>query len=182
MATSSAGPVTSSPEIVTVPSVGWISPEMIRKRVDLPLPDRPSRATISPVLRLIETALSTGLRLSPEPVEKTWLTLSTFRSVVTAVSSIRSSSQKWPRASESQAALGEGVEPAPEQAVHQRDEDRHHRHAEHDFRKVALVSRLCDIGADALGGDCVVLPLDIFGDDRGVPRATRGGDRAGQIV
>ncbi len=92
IATSSAGPVTGSPDIVTFPAVGRASPAMMRKSVDLPEPDRPSRATISPVLRLIETFSRTGLRLSPEPVAKTWVTLSTFRSVVVAGSSIGNSS------------------------------------------------------------------------------------------
>ena len=78
IATSSAGPFTGSPEIVTVPSVGRVSPAMMRKSVDLPEPERPSRATISPVFKLIETSLRTGARVSPDPVEKTWLTLSTF--------------------------------------------------------------------------------------------------------
>ena len=49
---------------------------------------RPSRATISPVLRLMETSSSTSLRVSPEPVVKIWLTLSTLSSVEAAVSNI----------------------------------------------------------------------------------------------
>ena len=61
---------------------------MILKRVDLPEPERPSRATISPVFMRMETSLSTGARASPEPVEKTWLTLSTSRIVVMAVSNM----------------------------------------------------------------------------------------------
>ena len=55
---------------------------MMRRSVDLPEPERPSRATISPVLRLSETSLSTGARLSPDPVWKTWVTWLTLRSVV----------------------------------------------------------------------------------------------------
>ena len=92
MATSSAGPVTGSPEIVTFPSVGRVSPAMMRRSVDLPEPERPSRATISPVFRLIDTLSRTGLRLSPEPVAKTWVTLSTFSSVVLEGSSMGKSS------------------------------------------------------------------------------------------
>ncbi len=68
IATSSAGPSTGLPEIETVPLVGRVRPEMMRKSVDLPEPERPSRATIWPVFRLIETFSSTGLRVSPEPV------------------------------------------------------------------------------------------------------------------
>jgi len=55
--------------------------------------------------------------------------------------------------SKAQAPLGVGVEPAPEQAVQQCDEDRHHSHAEHDFWELAFVRRLGDVGADALGRD-----------------------------
>ena len=61
---------------------------MMRKSVDLPEPDRPSRATISPVFRLMETSLSTGARLSPDPVWKTWVTLSTLKSVAIAGSNM----------------------------------------------------------------------------------------------
>ena len=50
------------------------------------------------------------------------------------------------------------------------------------FGKVALLRRLRDIGADAMRGDRLVLPLDIFGDDRGVPGAARSGDGAGEII
>ena len=65
---------------------------MMRRSVDLPEPDRPSRATISPVFRLIETSLSTGARLSPDPVWKTWVTLSTLKSVAIAGSNMANSS------------------------------------------------------------------------------------------
>ena len=88
IATSFAGPFTGSPEIVTVPCVGRVSPAIRRRSVDLPDPERPSRATISPVFKLIETSLKTGARVSPDPVENTWLTLSTFKSVVAAGSNM----------------------------------------------------------------------------------------------
>ena len=65
---------------------------MMRKSVDLPEPDRPSRATISPVFMLSETSLKTGARVSPDPVWKTWVTWSTLRSVVTAGSNMANSS------------------------------------------------------------------------------------------
>ena len=81
-----------------------------------------------------------------------------------------------------QPPLRVGVKPAPEQAIENRDEDRHYGDAQHDFREVALVGRLGDIGADAVGDDGMVLPLYVFGDDRGVPRAARGGDRARYVI
>ena len=44
----------------TVPADGAISPAMQRSMVDLPDPDLPSRATISPSHRVSETPSSTG--------------------------------------------------------------------------------------------------------------------------
>src|ERR1700722_15862903 len=122
------------------------------RRVDLPDPERPSSATISPVFRRMETSLSTGARASPEPVEKTWLTLSTSKIVVTAVSNMGLNSQSTIR-SETQPPLRVGIEPAPEQAVEQRDKQRHHCDAQHNSRKVALVCGLGDVGPDALRDD-----------------------------
>src|SRR5207244_13227455 len=61
---------------------------LFRSRVDLPEPERPSNATISPIFMLRETSLSTGARASPDPVAKTWLTRSTSRIVAVAVSNI----------------------------------------------------------------------------------------------
>ena len=42
-------PSPACPEIVTLPDVGRVRPEMSRRRVDLPEPERPSSATISPL-------------------------------------------------------------------------------------------------------------------------------------
>ncbi len=61
---------------------------MSLRRVDLPDPERPRRATISPLFMRMETSLSTGARASPEPVEKTWLTFSMSRIVATVVSNM----------------------------------------------------------------------------------------------
>ena len=74
MATPSAGPSTGSPPMLTWPSVGRDRPEMIRSSVDLPHPERPSSATISPSRRPSETLSSTGAPISPEPLEYVWLT------------------------------------------------------------------------------------------------------------
>ena len=68
IATSSAGPLTGLPPMVTLPLVGWVRPEMMRRSVDLPEPERPSRATISPVFRLIDTLSRTSFFDLPEPV------------------------------------------------------------------------------------------------------------------
>src|ERR1700691_5983238 len=83
------------------------------------------------------------------------------------------------RESEAQAPFGIGIELPPEQPIEQCDEDRHHRHAEDDLGEIPLARRFRDIGADALCGNRLVLPLDIFGDDRGVPGAARRGRGAG---
>ena len=69
IATPSAGPSTIAPLMLTFPSVGRDSPEMMRSSVDLPQPERPSSATISPWRRLSETSCSTGAPVSPEPFE-----------------------------------------------------------------------------------------------------------------
>src|SRR5580698_4775039 len=166
MATSLAGPSTGSPPIFTVPSVGRVRPAMIRNRVDLPEPERPSRATISPVFMRMETSLSTGERASPEPVEKTWLTLSTSRIVAMAVSNMGRTPNDG---SQTQPPLRVGIEPSPEQAVEQSHKDRHHRDAEHNSREVTLVRGLGDVRSDGVGGDGVIFPPDVFSHDRSVP-------------
>src|SRR6185437_6698813 len=180
IATSFAGPATSSPPIFTVPCVGRVRPAMSLKRVDLPEPERPSSATISPVFMRSETSSRTGARASPEPVEKTWLTRSTSRIVATVGSNMAELLQSA-RPSETKPALRRGIEAPPEQPVEQRHEQRHHRDAKHNSWEIAFVGRFGDVGPDALGDDGVILPPDIFGDDRGVPGASRGGDRARQI-
>ena len=127
--------------------------------MDLPHPDRPSRATISPVLRPMETLSSTGLRLSPDPVVKDLAHFIDVQQRRDRRVQHRQSSSIKAMMSETQPPLRIGIELSPEQAIEQRDEDRHHRHAEHDFWEVTLVGRLGDIGADALSFDRVVLPL-----------------------
>ena len=59
MATPSAGPRNGAPRQVTSPEVGVSSPAMMRSRVDLPEPERPSRPTISPAFRVTSTLSST---------------------------------------------------------------------------------------------------------------------------
>ena len=53
------GPRSGSPWLCTWPWVGWISPAMIRSRVLLPLPLRPSSATTSPARTERLTSCST---------------------------------------------------------------------------------------------------------------------------
>src|ERR1700733_8363668 len=120
---------------------------MMRKRLDLPQPDRPSNATISPVRSVSETSFSTGGPASPEPLAKVWLTWLTSRSVAACGSSMTTPG------SEAQTPFGVGVELAPEQAVEKGDENRHHGDAEHDLGKIALVGGFRDIGSDAMRGD-----------------------------
>ena len=55
----------SMPPILTVPEVGRMSPAMMRKSVDLPQPERPSKATISLLRRLRSTSSSTRWPLAP---------------------------------------------------------------------------------------------------------------------
>src|ERR1700743_559677 len=84
-------------------------------------------------------------------------------------------------ASETQPPLRIAIKTPPEQAVEQRHEERHHRDAQHDSWKVALVRSLSDVGSHALRDNSVILPLDVFGHDRRVPRASRCSNSARQI-
>jgi hypothetical protein len=54
------GPVKGWFRNATEPAEGAMSPAMHRNNVDLPLPDLPRRATISPALTLSDTPSSTG--------------------------------------------------------------------------------------------------------------------------
>ena len=59
IATPSVGPSTCLPRHVTLPALGFNRPETIRSSVDLPDPERPSSATISPSRRVRLTSSST---------------------------------------------------------------------------------------------------------------------------
>ncbi|GCC44401.1 hypothetical protein chiPu_0028598, partial [Chiloscyllium punctatum] len=86
------------------------------------------------------------------------------------------------RSAEAKAALAEGVERSPQQAVKQRDQNAHDDDAEHDPGKVAGLGRVRDIGAETGGDEMGVAPARDLRDDRGVPGSARRGDRAGDVI
>ena len=70
---------------------------------------------------------------------------------------------------EAEAAFGVGEHRTPDEPVQGDDEHAHHHDAEHDARIIAGFGRCRDVGADAVRLDLVVAPLDVLGDDAGVP-------------
>ena len=67
------GPVSALPRYLTVPLVGLTSPASARRNVDLPAPERPRMATISPSCRLKEM-LSNTVSSVPLSAVKRWPT------------------------------------------------------------------------------------------------------------
>src|SRR5215469_3936882 len=168
-----------------------MSPATQRSSVDLPEPDLPSRATISPSERAKLTPSSTG-RAWPSGVVNVLVTDSASMitvpvrvtvSLLTIESSSVSAGQTT-RVAGSQRVppFGQSVQPAPEQPVGQDHVDAHHRDADQDFREVPRRGRLGDVGAESGGGQVMGAVGYDFGDDGSVPRAARGGDPAGDVA
>src|ERR1700758_4944428 len=108
---------------------------MVRSRVDFPDPDRPSNATISPARRSRLMSSSTR-RVSPPRTPKllhTWATLTSTPSwrAMRNLRRTRALSQREP-------ALGECVQPPPEQPVHPHHVEAHDNHADKDVPGVAV--------------------------------------------
>ena len=74
MATPFGGPLMVSPRHLASPEDGAISPAIMRKSVDLPDPERPSRPTILPEW-IVRSTFSSTSRSSPLPFEKDRQTL-----------------------------------------------------------------------------------------------------------
>src|SRR6202163_2822030 len=72
------------------------------------------------------------------------------------------------------------IQAAPEDAIDDNDEERHDHDTEIDRRLVALLGHLCNVRTQAVGNELVVTPGCNLGDDAGVPRSTRRGQRTGQ--
>ncbi len=66
METPFGGPLMASPRHSALPDDGEIRPAMIRSKVDLPEPERPSRPTISPE-RMVRSTFSSTWSASPLP-------------------------------------------------------------------------------------------------------------------
>src|SRR6516164_872440 len=135
MATPSAGPMTGRPSIVTLPSLGVKRPEMMRRSVDLPEPDRPRSATISLLCRFKLTLSSTS-RLPVTPRLKKWRICWTetrgCNSAVRAAAIPGVIPMSPSRLLEPQTAISQYIKPAPKGAVQGYDEHAHHAYAEHD--------------------------------------------------
>src|SRR6218665_2424436 len=130
---------------------------MMRSRVDLPEPDGPSSATISPSARWKSTPSSTVRALPSEALKP----LPTFFSSINA---------PMPAApSEMHSRFGDAVQPAPDPVVHSHHEHAHHANAQRDAREVADGRHLGDVAAQAARLHRGVAPLHVFGHDAGVP-------------
>src|SRR5262245_22476919 len=108
---------------------------MMRSRVDLPEPERPSRPTISPSRKLSDTSSRTTSS-APEGWRKAWRMAQTSSSGVAARMAVVVNMGRALLV-EAEATLGEAIEPPPQRPVEQHDEERHRGDAEHDARIVA---------------------------------------------
>src|SRR5258708_11681611 len=154
------------------PLLGSTRPARMRRKVDLPEPDLPRTATISPSFRR-KSMWSRTRRPARSGVLKLLLTATASISTSSAMSSLPSV--------EAQALGGDVVEPAPEQSIEYNDIDAQHCDAESDALRIADFGPVGDIGADAGRGQRRVAPLHHLRHDAGVPRAAGGGDRAGDV-
>src|SRR5664279_2446974 len=114
---------------------------MMRSKVDLPEPDCPRRATISPLARRKSTPSSTA-RALPSAERK---------DLPTALSSTIASDMSVLSCSEVHPVFGHLIEASPDEVVHAHDEDAHHRDAEGDAGKVADGRHVGDVAAESFG-------------------------------
>src|SRR5215469_7930587 len=143
-----------------------MSPAMQRSRVDLPEPDLPSSATISPSRRVKVMPSRTG-SACPSGVVNALVTLLT--STIAAMVVFFLLLQAVP-------GFGQVVEASPEEPVGGHHVDRHDSDPDQDPAEVPVAGGLGDVGAQAGGDQMVVAVVDDLGDDRGVPRPAGGGD------
>src|SRR5271166_2926596 len=179
MAMPLGGPWMAWPRQVASPEEGAIRPAMMRRSVDLPEPERPSRPTISPE-RMVRSTLSSTRRSSPLPFGNERLTPRISIRVDCCL--VGSSIYLSLTSAEAKPALAEGIEPPPDQPVEQRDQHAHDGDAEHDTRKVAGLGRPGDIGTKARRRQMGVTPARDLRDNGGVPGTAGGGDGAGDVV
>src|SRR5260370_14645256 len=122
------------------PLLGSTRPARMRRKVDLPEPDLPSTATISPSRRR-KSMRSRTRRPARSGVLKLLQTATASISTSSAMSGLPSI--------ETQALGGDVVEPAPEQSVEHDDIKAQHGDAERDALRIAGFGPVGDIGADA---------------------------------
>src|SRR6266487_1040857 len=166
---------------------------MHRSSVDLPEPDLPSRATISPSCRAKVMPSRTG-RARPSGVVNVLVTCSAVMRTLGWVGAVlgrrvvsvligSSAGRVWqvsvsPAGVTASSGFGEPVQAAPEQPVDGDDVHAHDRDADEDLAGVAGGGGVGDVGAEAGGDEVVVAEVDDLGDDGGVPRPAGGGDAA----
>src|SRR4051812_23392192 len=119
---------------------------MMRSSVDLPEPDCPSKATISPSARRKSTPSSTE-RAAPS---------ASLKDLPTPLSSTMASAMGIPRTiirshwrSEMHPVLGQLIEPPPDEVVHAHHEHAHDADAQRNARKVADGCHVGDVAAQA---------------------------------
>src|ERR1700730_3290843 len=160
-----------------------MSPAMHRKSVDLPHPDLPRSATISPSYssKLMSSRTAKGC---PSGVVKSLETCET--STMTSPATRRSESMGgWiigTLLSQRVLGLGQVVEPPPHQAVDHDNIEAHDDHAGQHLCAVASGGRLGDVRAETGRDQAMPSVVGYLGDDRRVPGAARRGDAAGHEV
>src|ERR1700683_880304 len=158
---------------------------MQRSRVDLPEPDLPSSATISPSCNLRLTSSSTG-RGWPSGVVKcllTWFTSKITAPVGSGAKAVCWSVIRPPRAwSKRVLRFRQVVKRSPQQPVHYHYIEAHDHDASEDVGEVALRGGLGDVSAEAAGDQVVLSVRGDLGHDRGVPCPAGGGDAPGDVV
>src|SRR5580692_2016479 len=160
---------------------------MQRKRVDLPEPDLPRRATISPSCNRRLTSSSTGSGW-PAGVVKLLLTWFTSRITSPVGSGPKAVLGRWsvicPPRSGSKRVPGfrQAVERAPQQPVYYHYIEAHDDDSREDLGEVALRGGLRDVSAEAAGDQVMLSVGDDLGHDRGVPRSAGGGNAPGHVV
>src|ERR1700722_1854955 len=133
MATPGFAPVIGTPRYAMAPELGAIRPAMHRSRVLFPLPDFPSRATISPSFSVKEMSSSTGRGLPSGEVKafETWDTSRIELLLTWGFDTMGSRPY-----SEREVGLCHPVETAPEQTVYQDHEQAHDDHSDQHLGEV----------------------------------------------
>src|SRR5471032_1697684 len=168
MATPGLMPVSGVPRYSTWPPSAWMSPERMRISVLLPQPEGPNTAINSWSFTSSETFSST--RTVP-PVGSAKSLLMPRKSQIT--------STVTPLSPERILALGQGIEPLPEEPIDQDDQSRHCQYTRGQQRQVALLGGGVDQCTQAVRAQDVGALVDIFGDDARVPSAAGRRDPAG---
>src|SRR6516164_1504322 len=130
-----------------------MSPAMMRSIVDLPDPEGPSNATISPSCSAKCTPLSTA-RAEPSAPRKF---------LPTSLSSTRDAFIE--NSSEMEALFRHPVQPAPQKMIEPHHEYAHDGDPERNPGEIALRRHLRDVASNTMCLECRIAPGHVFGDD-----------------